>query len=139
MEEILPVEFTCIGNASLSCLEFKDAKECLMQWNLDKSLQILKYQYTSTSLIKGNDEKVLKDFLRYVCSNGMFSGTATTPFSITYDTLTTSVMGMDFFDRLQLHGVVEKSGSIRGCYEENFDGIMVLSNICFNLLSRLQI
>lgn len=41
------------------------------------------------------------------------------------ETLSTKVLTMDFFDRLQEKKVIESSGSIRGCYEESYAGILV--------------
>ena len=45
--------------------------------------------------------------------------------SLKMETLSTKVLTMDFFDRLQEKKVIESSGSIRGCYEESYAGILV--------------
>ena len=95
------------------------------QWNLDEALMVLRYDYASSNVVKGRDEVILKDFLRHLASNGIITGTLSLPLNVKYEVLDTSVVGMDFFDRLQEHGIVEKSGSLRGCYEENFHGIYV--------------
>ena len=87
---------------------------------------MLRFDYASSNVVRGKDEVILKDFLKYLSSNGIITGTLSHPLNIHYDVLDTNIIGMDFFDRLREHGIVEKSGTLRGCFEETFHGIFVI-------------
>ena len=89
-------------------------------------MSVIRYAYSSSNVVKGSDEKVLKDFLFNLANNGIINGLPSLPINIQYDSLSTSTIGMDFFVRSFEHHVVEKSGTLRGCFEENIDGVFVI-------------
>jgi hypothetical protein len=65
MEALSPIEFTQLPSPALLCLEARDAKECLSQWALDKSLLVTKYKYSTSSVsMKENDDFILRSFLK---------------------------------------------------------------------------
>lgn len=127
-EEIAPFEFTTLAETDVPCLETREAKEQLLQWNLNETLSVGKFRFTG-SFDQTSDtdyDRLLKDFVRdSSCAAKLgFIGTPSTPTSIKVQQLSTAVKSMDFFDRLEEIGVVN-NGTIRGCFEEIYDGISV--------------
>ena len=125
-----PFEFQNIEDANLECLESSDAKSALMQWNLDNCLKFAKFRFTGAFEASSNNDydRIMKDFLKNgdcLAKLGC-TGTATSPLQLGtgMETLSTDVMSMDFFDRLDEHDITH-NGSIRGCFEEIFDGITI--------------
>jgi cilia- and flagella-associated protein 300 len=113
----------------LACFSSRDSKEMLMQWNIDQTLKVQKFRFSG--MFSANDpneyDRILAEFFtRPDCMSIMsVSGSTTTPVTINKEMMHTSVMSMDFFDRLKESGIVLPSGNIRGCFEETFDGIPV--------------
>lgn len=100
-----------------------------MQWNLTDSLTVEKFLFSGpfVSDLSAEYERLLKDFFnRNDCLAAMnIFGTASSPTLINFDVLDTSIMSMDFFDRIMDSDLVSSSGNIRGCFDEVFDGITV--------------
>ena len=115
------------------------------------SLKLEKFRFTGTFSSTSLDEyqRVVTDFFRSGTAMSALSinGTAIVPTVFDAIPLGSSVMSLDFFDRLQDNGKylivvvliiydnklisldpVAPHGNIRGCYEDSFDGIMA-SNI----------
>lgn len=127
-EEIAPFEFTSLSETDVPCLETRETKELLLQWNLNETLSVGKFRFTG-SFDQTSDvdyDRLLKDFVRdSSCAAKLgFIGTPSTPTAIQVQQLSTAVKSMDFFDRLEEIGVVN-NGTIRGCFEEIYDGISV--------------
>ena len=127
-EEIPPYEFTLLAEEGLPCLEDRDAKEMLLQWNLDQTMNISRFRFVG-SFDQNSDadyDRLLKDFLRDVSCGAKlgFVGTPEVPTAVELQQLSTGVMSMDFFDRLEEADIV-RNGMIKGCFEEIYDGISV--------------
>ena len=114
----------------LACFQSRDNKEMLLQWgNLDQMLKVEKFRFSGT-FDKGDPQeydRILSEFFTRSEALSLLGihGTTTTPVKIDMELMNTSVMSMDFFDRLKESGIVSESGTIRGCFEETFDGISV--------------
>lgn len=127
-------------DTKLACFQSRDNKELLMQWNIDKSLTVEKFRF-SGSFVAGDAkeyDRILSEFFTRPESMSIIgvSGTATTPLTMETDLLNTSIMTMEFFNRFKESGIVSESGSIRGCFEEIFDGISVGDKIRELLLNE---
>ena len=113
----------------LACFSSREAKEILMQWNLDKNIVVEKFRFSGAfNLSDGSEyDRLISDFLKTSqCTSllGM-SGVVAEPYSIATDQLNTTVMSMDFFDRLTESGMILSNGGIRGCFDDTFDGITI--------------
>jgi hypothetical protein len=113
----------------LECLTSRENQEMLLQWNLNESLLVEKFRFSGsfTPGLSSEYERVLKDFFNSSNCPAILGvmGIPTSPFTLDKDHLSTSVLSMDFFDRLTDSDIVTTSGSIRGCFEEQYDGISV--------------
>jgi len=127
MEEVQPFTFEHV-DTQLECFSSRDAREQLLQWNLDAALRVERFKF-SGAFAAGDYERILRDFFRDAAAMSRIevSGTpAGVPLVVESQTLSTNVMTMDFFDRLEECDVVSSmagGGQIRGCFEEYFDGI----------------
>jgi len=126
IEEVTSAEFTALPT-QLDCFASRDAQEQLLQWNLDKDLQVARYRFAGGGPLKTAAElqTLLKDFFRNaeaVAPLGV-AGSPTVPVTLKAEALEANVMSMDFFDRLGEH--IAPNGNIRGCFEDVFEGITV--------------
>jgi Domain of unknown function (DUF4498) len=122
------VLFTHIQSKS-SFLASRENQEALLQWNLSDSLTVERFLFSGPFVSDSSVEydRLLKEFF---CRNDCLAavnifGTASSPTMIDFDVLNTSIMSMEFFDRLLDSDLVTSSGNIRGCFDEVFDGITV--------------
>lgn len=129
-EEVPPFGLTVLAteNSDIPCLETREGKEQLLQWNLNETLSVAKFRFTG-SFDQNSDvdyDRLLKDLVRdSSCAAKLgFMGTPSTPATIQAQALSTAVKSMDFFDRLEETGITH-GGTIRGCFEEIYDGISV--------------
>ena len=128
IEELSTITFSVIEE-SIPSLSSREGKEALLQWNLDTALSIKRFRFHGAfnSSLPSDYERLIKDFLS--CSrclgNVEISGIVDTPLSWSIERLETSIMTMEFFDRLKDEGILTPSGAIRGCFDEVFDGISV--------------
>ena len=114
----------------LACFQSRESKEMLLQWgNLDKNLTVEKFRFSGmfNAADPGEYDRLLHDFFTRPDAMAVLgvSGHATAPVAIDKDLLHTSVMSMTFFGKLKDAGVVTESGNIRGCFDEQFDGITI--------------
>lgn len=95
------------------------------------SLKIEKFRFTGSILsnLQSEYDRLLGDFFTNKEVLSKLEVASSNP-SIHMDLLSTSVMSMDFFDRLDEY--VAPNGNIRGCFEETYDGI-----VCQDLLREL--
>lgn len=126
IEEVSAAAFTALPT-QLECFASRDAQEQLLQWNLDKHLQIARYRFAGGGPLKTAAElqTLLKDFFKSseaIQPLGIV-GTPAIPVTIKAESISASVLSMDFFDRLGDH--IAPNGNIRGCFEEIYDGISV--------------
>lgn len=116
-------------STKLDCLSARENGEILLQWNLNESLIVEKFRFSGQFQwdISSEYERLLRDFFnRSDClAAAGITGSALSPSTMQIDLLNTSVMSMDFFDRLIDSDLVSSSGNIRGCFDEQFDGITV--------------
>ena len=128
IEEVAPYDITPLpANANvLDCCATSDAKSMLLQWNLDQTLQFQKFRFAGSFDTAADYDRLLKDFLRNAecCACLGVTGTPTNPLKLTVGELTTEIMTMDFFGRLDEQDVC-RNGHIRGCFEEVYDGVNV--------------
>ena len=122
------VLFTHIQSKS-SFLNSRENQEALLQWNLTDSLTVEKFLFSGPFISDSSVEyeRLLKDFF---CRNDCLAainifGTPSAPTVIDFDVLDTSIMSMEFFDRMLDSNLVTSTGNIRGCFDEVFDGITV--------------
>ena len=126
MVEMLQFKFTHV-ETQLECFASREAREQLMQWNIDSNLTVEKFRFAGAFSANnaGDYDRIVKDFLR--CGECMarlqVGGTPATPLLVQSQPVGTGVMSMDFFDRLEQFDICSNGGSIRQCMEENFDGI----------------
>lgn len=99
-----------------------------MQWNLDSNLTVEKFKFNG--LFSANNssdyDRILRDFFRdsVAMSRIQIEGTPSgVPLVIESQQVSTNVMSMEFFDRLENFDIISTGGQIRGCFEEYFDGI----------------
>ena len=113
----------------LECLSARDTEEMLLQWNLNESLKVEKFRFGGQfhSGIASEYERLLKDFFnRPDClAAAGITGSPLVPQTMQIDLLNTSVMSMDFFDRLLDSDLATSTGNIRGCFDEQYDGMTV--------------
>ena len=110
----------------LDCLSDTDAKQKLLQWSLDQTLNVHKFRFTGAFDGSTDYDRFLKDFVRNEnCMSALgCTGTPTTPVNMTLTELSTSVQSMTFFDRLNENDITY-GGHIRGCFDETFHGMTV--------------
>jgi hypothetical protein len=129
MEETSNVATFIHLGTKLECLTSRENQEMLLQWNLNESLLIEKFRFSGsfTPGLSSEYERVLKDFFNSNNCSAILGimGIPTSPFTLDKEHLSTSVLSMDFFDRLTDSNIVTTSGSIRGCFDEQYDGISV--------------
>ena len=113
----------------LECLTSRENQETLLQWNLNQSLIVEKFRFSGSfqSAISSEYDRLLCDFLNRADCMAVIgiSGTPTLPHTVQMEQLNTSIMSMDFFDRFLDSDLATSSGNIRGCFDEQFDGITV--------------
>ena len=113
----------------LACLSSRDNQERLLQWNLNDSLIVHKFRFSGAFEhgIPSEYERLLNDFFnRSDCLNILgITGSPEIPTTMKIELLKTSIMSMDFFDRLTDSDLMTSAGNIRGCFDEIFDGITV--------------
>ena len=128
IEEVPPYDLTIIPaeQCTLETLKSSDAREMLLQWNIDQTLQFQKFRFTGAFDRSADYDKLVKDFFRNsacMASLGV-TGTPNIPLVINMHELSTSVTSMNFFDRLNENDICH-NGHIRGCFEDVFDGMTV--------------
>ena len=128
MEELVPFEFEHV-ETQLECFASREAREQLMQWNIDATLKVERFKFAGTfnASIASDYDRILRDFFRDATSTSHLeiSGSpSSVPVQINFQPVGTSVMSMDFFDRLEAYDIISSvGGQIRGCFEEYFDGV----------------
>ena len=131
-DELPPYEFTVLVDEGLPCLDDRDAKEMLLQWNLNETMSISRFRFVGSfdQNAEADYDRLLKDFLRDVSCGAKlgFMGTPEVPTAVELQQLSTAVMSMDFFDRLE-EADITRNGIIKGCFEEIYDGISVADKL----------
>ena len=130
IKEAMSASYTPL-ECQLESMASYEAKNTLLQWNLDGDvLQAHRFRFSgfglSNTSFASDYDLLLKDFFRTkdnLHKLGIESENIKVPLTITYDTLQTSVMGMEFFDRLGDN--IAPNGNIRGCFEEIIEGVPV--------------
>ena len=130
IKEVVSATYTPL-ECQLESMSSYDSRSMLLQWNLDNdALQVHRFRFggfgLSNSSFASDYDLLLKDFFRTkenLHKLGIDAESIAVPLTVTYDTLQTSVMGMEFFDRLGDY--VAPNGSIRGCFEEVIEGVPV--------------
>jgi len=126
IEEVQNISFTLLPT-QLECFASRDAQEQLVQWNLDKDLNVSKYRFVGGGSLKTAVEiqNLIRDFFKSPEATQILgiTGTPSIPIAVKAEALSSNVLSMDFFDRLGDH--VAPNGNIRGCFEEIVEGISV--------------
>jgi hypothetical protein len=139
MAEFTPTfSFTQVP-CELECLSPRERQEQLMQYNLDKGLIVQKFRFAGGNLNSTSEyDQLLIDFLGTgsCMASIQVSGTPSIPIEHEAQHLNSSVMSMDFFDRLDEAGVTGPGGRLMGCYDEVFDGITVTDKLREMLLNE---
>jgi hypothetical protein len=96
-------------DTELSCFQSSEAKEQLVQYNLDKSLNVFKFRFTgnfSASSTSDYDQLCREFFCSESCLQTIHAeGSPSLPLEYTAVQLGVSVMNMDFFDKLTEAGM----------------------------------
>jgi len=121
--------FEKVGSEVLDAFSTRDGMEMLMQWGLDgEKLSFHRFRFAGQLTgAKDDYDRILKDFLQnpHVLGHLSMSGTPTVPLNMQTKVLSTKAMSMNFFDRLTEARILSEGGSIRGCFNEVYDGISV--------------
>jgi Domain of unknown function (DUF4498) len=110
-------------------LKSRENQDTLLQWNLLECLSVERYLFSGPFHDDASPEydRLLNDF--FYCSDchvgAPLSSSSQLANSIDSELLSTSVMTMEFFDRLLVSDILASSGYIRGCFDEIYDGITV--------------
>jgi hypothetical protein len=127
-------------------LNSREVVESFKQFNLDSSLEIVKFGYIGPEVVIYDDYvKLIKSIFsnsEFTSSLKIFGTTKEVDIEIEIEELCTSVTSLDFFDcldkgnklleiftlpviRLIFSSLVAPNGYIRGCYDEVYDRITV--------------
>jgi hypothetical protein len=139
VEEISQIIFSSVDNGTPS-LSSREGREMLLQWNLDTNLKVKIFRFNGAlnSSLSSDYDRLLKDFFRSTTCTAELGITGLPEDPLTLDIMRreTTVLTMDFFDKLRDADIVTPSGNIRGCYEEVFDGITVGDKLREMLLNQ---
>ncbi len=128
MDEIDDSRF--VFTAAECNLEFfngRERKEMLMQWNLDANLVVKRFRFSGQLLASSSEDYAI--LIRELMQSQLFrsemdvSGSPSGP--VPTEELSITAMSMNFFDFLKEADIVSTAGTIRGCFDEEFDGITV--------------
>jgi len=124
-----PYEFSAL-ETELECLASREARETLLQWNVDATLRVQRFKFTGafSASVASDYDRLLRDFFRDAAAMAHLevSGSPSSGVVVESQAVGTSVMSMEFFDRLESFDITSSTGGggqIRGCFEEYFDGI----------------
>lgn len=110
-------------------LASRDNQEVLLQWNLNECLISKRFLFSGPfmSATASDYEIMLRKFFQQAdCLAAVgVTGLPSSPTVVDSNLLSTSIMSMDFFDRINDSNIATSSGSIRGCFDEVYDGITV--------------
>lgn len=112
----------------LQAFASKAREEQLMQYNIDTNFVVKKFRFSGGVVSAMSDyETLLKDFFASSECMGHIQVTGTPSFPVEYlaTKLSSTVMSLDFFDRLEDANIVGSDGRLMGCYDEVFNGITV--------------
>lgn len=121
-------------NSSMEFLNSHQMKEKLLQWNLDSTLSIHQFKFSGYFNRNNLNEfhLIIEEFLRdnevtKVLNLPTLPETKLINEYIICEELYTNVMNAHEFihQRLEDADVISSSGNIRGCYEEQYEGIIV--------------
>lgn len=107
----------------------REGKEKMMKWGLDSSLSFNKFKYDNSFRLQTTTE--VKRFLIDLFNTSDLKKCFNIPdkccaSDVEYTKLTTTVLNMNFFDKLVEHNiVVESYGYIKKCMDEDFKGVLV--------------
>ena len=107
----------------------REGKEKMMKWGLDSSLSFNKFKYDNSFRLQTPTE--IKRFLMDLFNTSELKSCYNIPdkcraSDVEYTKLTTTVLNMNFFDKLVEHNiVVESYGYIKKCMDEDFKGVLV--------------
>ncbi|TMW65850.1 hypothetical protein Poli38472_003615 [Pythium oligandrum] len=104
-------------------LQSTDAKQKLLQWNLDRSLQIFRF-CVNKKITKETEEETIQAFFRdpNVQSHLKLPRQLDNIRDLHCRRLRCTITSLSFFDKLVDAGLVASSGSLRRCMDEVYDG-----------------
>ena len=115
----------------MSIFDSREGQENLMQWGLDKKERFNFYRFRYFGGIfnetKEDYDNLIRDFLlnKSVMATIGVNGNVLEPMKYNCKELSTKSMTMELFDRLKNSNIVTDSGTIRGCFNETYDGVSV--------------
>ena len=126
---------TVYGFESIDChimniFESREASEMFMQWGLDKDrLSFKRFRFFGGAFNESKDDydNLIKALLqnKVVLGDIGISGEPCEPLKYDICELNTKFMTMELFDRLKDSNIISDNGSIRGCFNEVYDGVSV--------------
>ncbi|CAM9376257.1 unnamed protein product, partial [Ectocarpus sp. 6 AP-2014] len=103
----------------------KEIKESLRQWGMEDTLTLTQVQFCPTFMVH-EETTFLRQLLTFIVNNPTKPrGTKTSVESVQWERLKCTAMSMDFFNCLIDKGIVSKTGNMRGCFPDVFDGVTV--------------
>lgn len=123
---------------ALPVLKEFEIKQKLLQWNLSGALHLQRFR-VHRRLPSDDDEALLAEFFQDEVAHQvlpfpsrlggpskeleLLKPESNGPSTLQFERLRLSVTSMAFFDKLESAGIVARDGSIRGCMDEDLDGI----------------
>ncbi|CAM9665539.1 unnamed protein product [Ectocarpus sp. 4 AP-2014] len=103
----------------------KAIKESLRQWGMEDTLTLTQVQFCPTFMVH-EETAFLCQLLTFIVDHLAKARTSKTSVeSVRWERLKCTAMSMDFFNCLIDKGIVSKTGNIRGCFPDVFDGVTV--------------
>ncbi|CAM9979353.1 unnamed protein product [Ectocarpus fasciculatus] len=128
-QDVLPsarvhYDFKMIRGSGDSCLDQKEIKESLRQWGMEDTLALTQVQFCPTFMVH-EETAFLRQLLTFAADSSAKVSAKTSVESVQWERLKCTAMSMEFFNCLIDKGIVSKTGNIRGCFPDVFDGVTV--------------
>eukprot|EP00903_Cladosiphon_okamuranus_P011948 g11222.t1 len=118
-------DFKLLGEREGSFFLQKEMKESIRQWGMEDTLTLTQ-AYFSPAFKPHEETAFVRQLLSFAAdkTSKPVSSLASVD-SVQLEPLKCTAMSMDFFNCVVEKGVVSKSGNIRGCFPEVFEGVTV--------------
>ncbi|KAH9247712.1 hypothetical protein BASA83_000057 [Batrachochytrium salamandrivorans] len=125
--------FTFLEEAKFPGFYDKDTQSCLFKWGMQEHCYIKRFTFDQY-LESYNIDMFLHDFFNcnpHIKVLGSMDrwGTLGTVTSVAKEATSHSITSLDFFDRLEEHGVVRSNGQIAKCLDEYHDSFLVADDL----------
>ncbi|XP_035220083.1 cilia- and flagella-associated protein 300-like [Stegodyphus dumicola] len=130
-------EFTKVDK-KYKIFEERDFKEHLTKWNMEKNLKLLSYSFHG-DVREGEREQIIENLFRssdVLMSIGCkeFLDSDGKDLAIEIEPVPCNILSMELFDRIYDNGIVISDGTIRKCFEDYVDDIVIADELRTMLL-----